>query len=158
LETVPSREFATQIELNAGRTVVGPLPTGARVVTWSDRGSMRLSVPAPEEETHTPSDVYATPVGRAASGTVVVFPDATTIRTSTLAALSATQSEPSPTAIPEGPEPTGSSCVTLFVSGLIRETVPSPAFVTHTEPSPTATPAGDSPTWIVSLTWPFVRS
>ena len=40
--------------------------------------------------------------------------------------------------------------VSSLVSGSIRLTVPSPAFVTQTEPSPIAMPEGDGPTGIVS--------
>jgi hypothetical protein len=72
--------------------------------------------------------------------------------------VSATQSDPSPTAIPASATPTGSVSLSSFVSGEIRLTVPSPALVTDTEPSPTAMPAGAVPTRIVSTTDPSSRS
>jgi hypothetical protein len=72
--------------------------------------------------------------------------------------VSATQSDPSPTAIPASAAPTGSVSLSSFVSGEIRLTVPSPALVTDTEPSPTAMPAGAVPTRIVSTTDPSSRS
>ena len=50
--------------------------------------------------------------------------------------------------------PTFSCWLSSFVSGSIRLTVPSPAFVTHTAPSATATPEGAFPTRIVSVTEP----
>jgi hypothetical protein len=45
------------------------------------------------------------------------------------------------------------SFTTSFLSGSMREIVPSNRLVTHTAPSPTAIPAGPLPTEIVLTTW-----
>ena len=52
------------------------------------------------------------------------------------------------TATASGPFPVGTSAVTEFVSGAIRETVPSRLFATHAAPSPKAIPVGPFPTGI----------
>ena len=66
------------------------------------------------------------------------------------------------------PLPVGTSAVTEFVSGSIRETVPSRLFATHAAPWPKAIPVGPLPTWIgaktclpvvgsMRTTWPAAR-
>src|SRR6266581_3234961 len=64
----------------------------------------------------------------------------------------AIQTRPLPTATSRGDPPTWIVAATLFVAGLIRETVPSLAFTTHTAPAPTATAEGPLPTGIVRAT------
>ena len=78
------------------------------------------------------------------------------IRTTWFEPASATHTLSNPTAIPRGSSPTGISSTTSFVSGSMREIVPSNRLVTHTAPSPTAMPAGPLPTSIGSPTTSFV--
>jgi len=74
------------------------------------------------------------------------------IRVSVPSLLLATHTEPSPTAMPLGPLPTGIVSTTLFTVGLIQDTVPLHVFATHTEPAPTAIALGVETAGIVSLT------
>ena len=69
--------------------------------------------------------------------------------------LFATQTAPSPNAIPAGPRPTGIVRVEPDEVS-IRVTVPSASFVTQTAPSPAATPWGRWLT-LIGLTTPMVR-
>ena len=155
--TVPSRLFATQIESNAASTAVGPFPTGFVRVTVGSVGSTRTTESG-ATDTHTPSRVNATPEGWPASGTASVIPDDGIQPKELGAGVSATHSASSPNAIPVGVVPACSRSVGSLVSGLIRLTVPSAAFVTHTDPAPTAIPDGATPTRIVSVTEPSSRS
>ena len=57
-----------------------------------------------------------------------------------------------------GPFPVVTSAVTEFVSGSIRETVPSRLFATHAAPSPKAIPVGPFPTWVAPTCFPVFGS
>jgi hypothetical protein len=67
-----------------------------------------------------------------------------------------THTRPAPAAIPVTERPTWIVATTLFLSGSMRETVPSPESSTQTPPSPTAIAVGRGPTRIVPATV-FVR-
>ena len=102
--TVLSRWFETQIESNAASTAVGPLPTDCVSVTLTSVGSTRAT-PFGAYETQTPWEVNATPEGCPANGTDRVSPEVGSMRSSTAPTESATQSAPSPNAIPIGTDP-----------------------------------------------------
>ena len=77
----------------------------------------------------------------------VVRPHCGLSQVSSTAPATATQTSPSATAIPAGEFPTRIVRTTSFVSGSMREIVPSREFATHTAPeSSTATAVGSAPT------------
>ena len=74
------------------------------------------------------------------------------IRLSVPSLLLATHTDPSPTATPLGPLPTGIVCTTLSTAGSILDNVPLKLLATQTAPAPTAIPLGVESTRMVCST------
>ena len=117
---------------------------------WSDL-IVRVPPRCPAPDWRTATSTYrraATPWGRCPrdriGGPVRQRIDATSVQPNWLL----TQTPRRSTATAAGPLPTGITPLTAFVSGSIRETVPSSEFATHAPPTPKAIPVGPFPTWI----------
>ena len=124
------------------------------------RELIRLSVPANSLLTHTVRPKVATPYAPPSAVRVreVTLWSVASIRESEPSMVFATQTAPSPNAIPDGPLPTLMVASVSRVAGLMRLTVPSPWLVTHSDPPPAATPVGPPPTGMTCRTSPVRRS
>ena len=146
--TVPSSEFATQTEPAPKAIPVGPLPTVTVVTTCAahriDAHDTAARLVRDPHGAIADGDAASDRAGRDALDDMTA--DRVDLRVRLRSSALVTHSAPRAKTMAFGVTPTGIVCTTRFVSGSIRDTVPSSEFVTQTAPPPTAIPLGSPPT------------